>query len=75
MELIDMIIRWESGEGELTNKQVIDMFSILIKTGQAWSLQGSYGRMAQQLIKAGYLDHSGNVKMYKREAQFNECDK
>jgi len=32
-----------------------------VKNGHAWSLQGTYGRMAHQLIEAGYLDKQGNI--------------
>jgi len=57
--LVDKIIAYESGE--LNAEKTLEFFSELIKTGQAWKLQGSYGRMAHQLIEAGYLDRQGNI--------------
>jgi len=48
---IDEIIRYESGEA--TAREEIEHFQALINTGQAWSLQGSYGRRATELIEAG----------------------
>jgi hypothetical protein len=57
--LIELIMAYE--DGTLTDPQILELFSQLIKTGQAWSLQGSYGRMARNLIEAGYLDKAGNI--------------
>jgi hypothetical protein len=45
------IICYESGE--LPDAEVIDFFQELIDTGQAWQLNGSYGRTAMSLIKSG----------------------
>lgn len=36
-----------------TDQDVIQAFQYLIDTGDVWSLQGWYGRMAHQLIKSG----------------------
>lgn len=58
-DLVGNIIAYESGE--LEDKEVLELFSVLIKTGQAFSLQGSYGRMASNLIDAGLIDRSGKV--------------
>jgi len=62
-DALDFIMRLE-GEGDLTADEVIDGFAYLIRTGMAWSLQGSYGRMAHNLILAGYIDHTGTVLSY-----------
>jgi hypothetical protein len=53
------IISFESGE--LSAPGVLKLFSHLVKTGLAWTLQGSYGRTARALIAGGYLDHAGTV--------------
>ena len=50
--LVDYIIEFESGT--LEDDDVIALFQYLIDTGQAWSLQGSYGRAARSLIEAGH---------------------
>lgn len=47
------IIAFESGE--LEQHEVIELFQHLVNTGLAWSLQGSYGRMAHALIQAGEI--------------------
>ena len=48
---LDKMIAWE--EGELADDEVIALFQDLINSGQAWTLQGCYGRQAQALIDAG----------------------
>ena len=52
MSQIDRMIAWENGE--LDGGQIIELFQELIDNGMAWSLQGSYGRMAKFLIDHGY---------------------
>lgn len=61
MSQIDLIIQYESGE--LDDQQVVFLFADLIRTGQAWMLQGHYGRTAQRLIEAGWIDKKGNVSL------------
>lgn len=61
MSQVDLIIQYESGE--LDDQQVVFLFADLIRTGQAWMLQGHYGRTAQRLIEAGWIDKKGNVSL------------
>lgn len=49
--MINDIIAYESGE--MQDEEVIDFFQRLIDSGMAWSLQGSYGRMAMRLVEDG----------------------
>jgi len=39
--------------GELDEVETIELFQHLIDSGLVWNLQGSYGRMARNLIEAG----------------------
>jgi hypothetical protein len=57
--LVDKIIAYESGE--LNNEGILELFSSLIKSGQAWHLQGCYGRQAQALIDKGLIDRQGVI--------------
>ena len=59
LDIVDCIIRYESGEMEAV--EIVEFFAELIKSGQAWSLQGSYGRMAQQLINASFISSTGEI--------------
>lgn len=56
---IDKIIAFENGD--LDGHEVIDLFAELIETGLAWTLQGSYGRTARDLIEAGLINEDGTV--------------
>lgn len=56
---INSIIAFESGD--LRGNKVLELFSYLIKTGKAWTLQGVYGRTAESLIDRGYLSAEGKI--------------
>jgi len=49
--MINDIIAYESGE--MQDEEIIDFFQRLIDSGMAWTLQGSYGRMAMRLVEDG----------------------
>jgi hypothetical protein len=46
--------------GHLDDSATLRLFSELVKTGMAWTLQGHYGRTAQALIDDGWLEADGN---------------
>lgn len=52
-KVMDMIIPYESGQ--LDMEQTLEMFRLIIQTSLAWSLQGSYGRNAERLLRAGII--------------------
>ena len=56
MDQLDKIIAFE--QGDLEEGEVIDLFQNLINSGLVWQLQGSYGRMAMQLLDAGLCAHA-----------------
>jgi hypothetical protein len=60
MEEFDKIIRFENGE--LSYDETIDLFQALVNNGLAWSLQGSYGRMAKSLIEEGSVTMPNKTK-------------
>ena len=52
--LFDSILAYENDE--LDGDEQVALFQRLIDNGLAWSLQGHYGRMAHELIKAGLCE-------------------
>ncbi len=58
-KLVDLIIAYETGE--LAPEDTLKLFSMLVKSGKAWTLQGHYGRTAQGLIDAGYIGKTGKI--------------
>jgi len=52
-KLVKKIIRYE--EGNMLPKEQIEFFQYLVDSGIAWTLQGHYGRTAQDLIERGWI--------------------
>jgi hypothetical protein len=51
----DLMMAWEGGE--ISDEETTELFQELVNTGQAWRLQGMYGRQAQALLDAGYIHY------------------
>jgi hypothetical protein len=41
---------------EFSEEQILAAWQFLVDTGIVWSLQGTYGRMAKDLINAGIIN-------------------
>jgi hypothetical protein len=64
-DIVDYIMDYESGN--MSDLDILRMFSELIKNGMAWSLQGHYGRTANSLIENEYLMDNGDFNEGKLE--------
>lgn len=51
-DFLTALISYE--DGDLDEEEVVELFQYLIDTGQAWTLQGHYGRVARALIRNGF---------------------
>jgi len=51
--IVEQINEYENGN--LTDQEVIELFQELVDTGVVWTLQGSYGRVAFDLIEQGLV--------------------
>ena len=47
--IVQQITEYENGN--LSEEEVIELFQYLVDTRIVWTLQGSYGRMAEHLIE------------------------
>lgn len=47
------IVKWE--ETGMTSREEAKFFQKLVNSGQVWRLQGTYGRRAMELLKAGVI--------------------
>lgn len=71
-DLVDLIISYE--QGDLSPRKTLELFSALVKSGQAWTLQGHYGRNAELFIKEGLLERNGNIVEDEAELVFARLD-
>ena len=53
-DIVGKIMAFE--QGDLCNEEVYSLFQFLLDSGMIYSLQGSYQRMAEELILAGKVD-------------------
>lgn len=70
MEELDLIMDYE--QGNLSEDNFLKLFSMLIKNGHAWSLQGQYGRTAHALIEDGIISKQGKINWQKVDELKNE---
>jgi hypothetical protein len=54
MDVVGQIMAFE--QGELENGEIFALFQFLLDSGMIYSLQGSYQRMAEELILAGKVE-------------------
>ena len=58
-DIVTNINAYESGM--MNDKQTLEFFADLIKTGTVWHLQGSYHRAAHAFIDNGYIKTDGTI--------------
>lgn len=51
----------EFEEGTLSDKDILKLFSKLLKSGIVWQLQGSYQRFVMKLIDNNLIDEKGKI--------------
>lgn len=56
-----MAVGLAEGFEEGTNQEVLEAWAYLIKTGMCWTLQGWFGRTAQNLIDNGIINKKGEI--------------
>lgn len=59
MDRVAAIIEYE--QGTLGARATLELFGALVRTGDAWTLQGHYGRTARSLLEAGIIDREGGI--------------
>lgn len=58
--VLELMDKYESGES-MSNSEVTELFSYMIRTDLAWNLQGSYGRAARAMISNGFISVDGEI--------------
>ena len=58
-ETVNRINEFEGGN--LTIQKYVELFSHLVANGQAWTLQGMYGRTAMNLIENNIIEKDGAI--------------
>jgi len=56
---VNEIVAWESGQ--LGTEETVEMFAKLVRSGDAWTLQGTYGRTAARMIEDGVINRAGEI--------------
>jgi len=44
--------------------EMLEAWSYLIRTGYCWSMQGWYGRTAEDIIESGLINSAGEIQEY-----------
>jgi hypothetical protein len=65
-DILSQIMDYECGM--MDDEETLSFFSELIFSGMAWTLQGSYGRIARTLIDLGYISNTGEI-LYNSEGE------
>jgi hypothetical protein len=58
MSTFDLMMKFECED--VSDVEVLQLFADLIGSGDAWALQGVYGRTANHIIQQGYLYPDGS---------------
>lgn len=57
----------EFDAGNLNARETLELFALLVASGLAWTLQGTYGRTARVLINEGWISPFGGITEYGNE--------
>ena len=71
-DVVGFIMDFEGGEA--SDEQIIDGFQHLLDDGTVWTLQGSYGRMAQALLDRGLIHQRGTIGAVLADKQRREAE-
>lgn len=57
--VLSRMVDWE--DGQLDERHVLEFFAAAIRSGDAWTLQGFYGRQAAKFINEGVISEEGRI--------------
>ena len=61
MDSFTAVMIAEGAQEADSEREYLEAWAHLIKTGLCWSLQGWFGRAANNLMAQGVIDHEGNI--------------
>jgi len=60
MDKLDAVMICEGAMPPRDEKEYLQAWQLLVDTGMAWKLQGSFGRCAEKLIQSGHIEGRNN---------------
>jgi hypothetical protein len=69
MHIRQLIINFKAGS--ISDHEELELFSALIKSGEAWSVEGIFAQRAKELISLGLVSKAGIIQPVKQYGDSN----
>lgn len=69
-DVVGAMMDWEDGRSD--EGKTKELFQHLVNSGQAWHLQGMYGRTANDMLESGFIKKPKNKGKGQKDAYGND---